>query len=94
MKNAIAAALCFAFLSGTVFLLLVAPGMAKEDRCADARRTCMAWCEEHRGPDGTCQADCWKRYKRCKRTGLFIWGGVRPDAVRSRCVIPCVGPKT
>lgn len=85
MKNEIAAAIGVALLCALWIAALTGPGLAKDDRCADARQTCIAWCEEHRGPDGNCQADCQKRYKRCKRTGLFIWGWLSPDAKSARC---------
>lgn len=85
MKNEIAAALCVLIMCALWVAVPTSPAIAKEDRCADARRTCIAWCKEHRGPDGNCQADCQKRYKKCKRTGFFIWGWLTPDTNSARC---------
>lgn len=85
MKNEIAAGLGVLLLGAVWVAAPASFSIAKEDRCADARRTCIAWCEEHRGPDGNCQADCQKRYKKCKRTGFFIWGWLAPDTKSARC---------
>lgn len=84
MKTKIAAALSMAAMLGLAVAVPAGESAAREDRCADARRTCIAWCEEFRGPDGTCQADCWRRYKKCKRTGWFIWGQLAPDTRQPR----------
>ena len=47
---------------------------AAENRCAEARKTCRAFCLERRGDSPSCHRDCNARYQQCRRSGWFIWG--------------------
>ncbi|MGI9384652.1 MAG: hypothetical protein ACR2PO_15985 [Methyloligellaceae bacterium] len=56
-------------------LALLADGNAvAENRCAEARRTCKAFCLERRGDSPSCHKGCSERYRQCRRTGWFVWG--------------------
>lgn len=58
----------------TALALLAPQPVVAEDRCAEARRTCKAWCLDNRGDSPSCHKGCNDRHRQCKRSGWFIWG--------------------